>query len=285
MILMESAGNGGTSQAGHTIRNHALRRAFVLAALAVLLLPPSAPLHAGAGDSPKLPPLKVYTEESAVTRLSNGTITGFFVDLMREMLRRARIPGEIAVVPWKRAYLEAQEEPNVLLFPTAYIPERAELFHWLDPIFRVRWVFYAKRPAQQLLTTLDNARKVGGIAVYREDVRHQYLRWLGFKNLEVVDSTAQGWRMLLQHRVDLLAASNASVTETDYAERLDRNTLESVLTLSESVLHPVFSLDTDPALVRACDKALKEMIADGAYGRIYRRWYAAREYATAPTDP
>jgi polar amino acid transport system substrate-binding protein len=256
----------------------------VACVLGALLLPGVA-VRADSAGAEVTPPLTVYTEESAVTRLADGGISGFFVELMREMLRRAHLDVEIQVVPWKRGYVEAQDQANVLLFPTAYIPERKDLFHWLDPVFRVRWIFYSKRGDPLHLESLDGARQVKGIAVYREDVRHQYLRWLGFSNLVVVDSTAQGWRMLLQGRVALLAASDASVSETDYAERLDRSTLAPALTLAESVLHPVFSLDTDPALVRACDKALKSMFADGTYERIFRRWYAARDYAPLKPKP
>ncbi|WP_022663017.1 substrate-binding periplasmic protein [Paucidesulfovibrio longus] len=283
--MVQDEAGGQTPGRVRTDAGGAVRRLAKVCILAVLLLLPCAAVSAASDAAESAPPLMVYTEESAVTRLADGRIAGFFVELVREMLRRAHLNAEIQVVPWKRAYVEAQDRPNVLLFPTAYIPERKDLFHWLDPVFRVRWIFYSKHGDALRVRSLDDARLAKGIAVYREDVRHQYLRWLGFSNLVVVDSTAQGWRMLLQGRVALLAASDASVSETDYAERLDRSTLDPALTLSESVLHPVLSLDSDPALVRACDKALKSMFADGTYERIFRRWYAARDYAPQKPKP
>ncbi|WP_022663016.1 substrate-binding periplasmic protein [Paucidesulfovibrio longus] len=240
-------------------------------------------VHVPLARAESLPRLTVYTEQSAVVRDAKGAPSGFLVELMREMLRRAHVAGKVEVVPWKRAYQVALEKPNVLLFPTSFLRDREDRFHWLAPIFKVRWVLFKKRGSPLAIESLDDARRVERIAVYRGDARHQFLARQGFANLEVVSNPCLGRNMLVSGRVDLLVGSDLPPEQTGFAEQAAlAGELETALELRTIKLYPVLSKGTDSAVVEACAKALESMLSDGTYAELYRTWYASPAYAAIP---
>ena len=116
--------------------------------------------------------------------IKDGVFTGSATEVVREIMRRLDLPTEIQVLTWARGYQLALSQPNVVLFSTARTQEREHLFHWVGPIYKVRFGFYAKRGSGPYLTCLADAKKVGAIATYKDDVREQLLKSQGFTNLD-----------------------------------------------------------------------------------------------------
>ncbi|MEF2144693.1 MAG: transporter substrate-binding domain-containing protein [Desulfovibrionaceae bacterium] len=231
-------------------------------------------------------PLRVYTEFTRPLQYVDeaGNLTGFNVEVVREIMRRAGCEGSIEIVPWKRGYLEAQEDPEVVLFPTYRTPEREALFQWAEPIFKTGWVFYKKKGSPLVLSCLDDARGVKAISVYGEDARHQFLMSRGFSNLEVVTDNRAGWQMLLSDRVDLVASSNMVLIlpEGQYDAPLDQ--IEPALIMAEFPLYPVFSPKADPALVQSWRDATRSMVEDGTYAALYEQWFSVPDFSPYSFD-
>lgn len=104
--------------------------------------------------------LMIISEENPPFNfIKDGIFTGSSTEVVREIMRRLNLPGEIQVLPWARAYQLALSQPNVVLFSTARTTEREHLFHWVGPIYKVRFGFYARKGSGLYLSCLAVAKK------------------------------------------------------------------------------------------------------------------------------
>ncbi len=218
-------------------------------------------------------PLRVLTEElPPLNFTANGKLSGLSVEVVREIMRRTGDPDTIQSVPWARGYRAALEEPNVVLFSTTRTEEREELFQWVGPLVEWSFVFYKKRGSPIALQHLDDARQVGSIATYRDDVREQFLKEKGFTNLDSSPKLISCARKLLEGRVDLWLDSNLSARQIVSQIGHDPKDIEPVLTVKTNHLYIAFSKQTDSAKVKQWQATLNEMSRDGTFQRIYKRW-------------
>ena len=67
-------------------------------------------------------------------RNERGQLEGYLIELVQGILAEADIQQEILAGPWERLIQEAQDKPNVLVFPLARTPEREKEFHWVLPL-------------------------------------------------------------------------------------------------------------------------------------------------------
>ena len=148
--------------------------------------------------------LTIVSEENPPFNfIKDGIFTGSSTEVVREIMRRLNLSAEIQVLTWARAYQLALSQPNVVLFSTARTKEREHLFHWVGPIYKVRFGFYARKGSGPYLSCLADAKKVSAIATYKDDVREQLLKSQGFTNLDSSKSPASNLKKLLAGRVDL----------------------------------------------------------------------------------
>lgn len=233
------------------------------AALLVMLLPGKLPAQTLRVLTEELPPLN-FTE--------NGRLTGLSVEVVEEILRRTGQTHEIQSVPWARGYRAALDEPNVALFSTTRSEERESLFQWVGPLVEWNFVFYKKRGSPIALRTLDDARRVGSIATYRDDSREQFLKSKGFNNLDSSPKLMSCARKLLEGRVDLWLDSNLSAHRIVRQLGHSPEEIEPVLTVKTSHLYIAFSRQTPREQVERWQEALNEMSRDGTFQRIHHRW-------------
>lgn len=254
------------------IRHHWL---FLAAALLLGSLPATTQAQALALLTEELPPLN-YSDESGLTGLS--------VTIVREILRRVDHPDTIQVVPWARGYKAALEEPNVVLFSTTRTEEREDLFKWVGPLVRWSYVFYKRRGSPITLKHLDDARRVGSIATYRDDAREEFLLEQGFTNLDSSPKLISCARKLLEGRVDLWLDSNLTAYQLVKQLGAEPGAIEPVLTVKTNYLYIAFSKQTDDAVVERWQTALDAMYRDGTLRGIYRQWLPGEEPPAAAPD-
>ena len=204
--------------------------------------------------------------------VKNGTLTGSSVEVVREMLRRMNQEDTIQVLTWARGYNLALTQPNVILFSTARTPARENLFHWVGPLYRVRFGFYAKKGSGLHLETLDDARKVAAIATYKDDVREQLLKSLGFTNLDSSKSPASNLKKLVSGRVDLWLFSSLGVNRVAEQAGIDPAELELVLPFKDYYSYISISKGTAQAVVNQWQTVFNQMRQEGAFEQIARKW-------------
>lgn len=166
--------------------------------LLVSMLLPSIPAHAAG--------LRFMSEDfPPYSYLENDEPRGLFVDMIREIQRTlGEEPARITYYPWARGYKNLFMGIGDVLFPMAVTPERSHLFKFVGPVFWDDVYFYRRKGSGIHITSMDDARQVGKIAVTRNDVYHLHLKNMGFTNLDVSSSQKSDFMKLLKGRVDLV---------------------------------------------------------------------------------
>jgi polar amino acid transport system substrate-binding protein len=217
--------------------------------------------------------LTVISEENPpFNYLEDGVFTGSATEVVREILRRLNLPSDIQVMTWARAYQLALTQPNVVLFSTARTQERENLFHWVGPIYKVRFGFYARRGSGPYPTCLADAKKVNAIATYKDDVREQLLKSLGFTNLDSSKSPASNLKKLLSGRVDLWLYSNLGVPSIARKLGIDPGEVELVLPFKDKNVYIAISKGTPRAVVDQWQATLDKMKREGIFEKISKQW-------------
>jgi len=220
-------------------------------------------------------PLTIYTEIDAPGQFfrPDGSLTGLSVEVVKELQRRTGNTDRIKVVPWARGYLELQTLPNVVLFATARTAERDPLFRWIGPTDEKRYALFVKADSPILLKTLEDAKKLGAIGVYKDDVRDLFLTGRGFKNLERTIDNIANVKKLMSGRIDAFAFATTGVSELAESAGYKVEDLKEALPILKVQLYITFSRGTPEPTVKAWDKAFKEMKKDKTFERIYHLYY------------
>ena len=207
--------------------------------------------------------------------VKNDTLTGSSTEIVRAMLRRMKRTDTIQILTWARGYNLALSRPNVVLFSTARTNQRENLFHWIGPLYRVRFGFYARKESGLRLTSLADAKKVGAIATYKNDVREQLLKSQGFTNLDSSKSPASNLKKLMSGRVDLWLFSNLGVGRVANQIGVDPDELELVLPFKDSYAYIAVSKGTSQTVVNQWREVFDELKQEGTFEKITRKWLPA----------
>ena len=220
--------------------------------------------------------MMVLTEESPPFNFTrDGNVTGSSTEVVREILRRIGQPDTIEVLPWARSYNMLKNRPNMALFSTTRTPEREDLFYWVGPLFKVHFGFYAKKSARLRLNSLEDAKQVGSIATYKNDVKEQLLIGMGFDNLDSSNSPASNLKKLMSGRVDLWLFDNLGMPDLARQSGVDPSQLELVLPFKSYQSYVAISRQTSEEVVERWQTAFRSMVQDGTFDRISRRWLPA----------
>lgn len=209
-----------------------------------------------------------YTENGE----ESGKLTGMATDIVREMQKRIGDATPIEVMPWARGYQMALEKPGVMLFSTTRTPAREYLFKWVGPIILGDQVFFARKDSGLHVSSLDDARKVQAIGVYRDDVGEQYLKQQGFTNLTSVSNPLLLARMLANGRIDLWISGKEVGAYTARQAGVDPGLFKVVFVIETRELFCAFSLGTPDSVINSWRQALETMKADGTLSAITARW-------------
>lgn len=225
--------------------------------------------------------LKIYTEISPPSQYlgTDGKLTGFTVDLVQEIQRRTGNTNPIEVVPWAQSYGELQSQPNVVLFTIAQSQERAPLFQWVGPIRELTYQFYVRADSNLTLNTLEDARKLKLIGVYKDDVREQYLTRKGFTNLDrSVDNTIIV-KKLMAGRISAFIIRPDAVDQIMKTAGFSPKAVRGTLAFLRLPGYIAFSKATPASTVKPWSEAFDKIKNDGTYERIFRRHFPHQAFA------
>ena len=228
--------------------------------LAVILL---AALVLVSGCGPSLPggKLVIVTEENPPYNFTDerGNITGQSTEIVLALVRDTGSDAVIQIKPWSEGYELVQKQPGTALFSTSRIPFREELFKWVGPIgFADEW-FYARRGSDIRITSLDDARKIKSIAVYKNDSNHLYLLEHGFANLDVSDNDVQCIKKLVEGKVDLWLGPSEGLHFLAYKAGINPAEIEPVSYVRRAEWYIAFNRQTPDATVAAWQAALDRL--------------------------
>ena len=193
----------------------------------------------------------------------DGKLQGIAVDLLLEMSKQTGQPvalDSIKILPWPRAYREAQKTAGTSLFSMARTEQREELFKWVGPIMELTIGLVAPKDKQLKINSADdlNGLKVGSI---RDGAPEQMLLKAGFpeQGLDRAPSPEQNIKKLVAGRFDALAFNIDSTFYSMKVMGLDPTKYENVYFLKKIQLYFAYNKETDDAVIKALNAALKTL--------------------------
>ncbi|WP_316676623.1 transporter substrate-binding domain-containing protein [uncultured Tolumonas sp.] len=237
-------------------------------------------------------PLTIYTEVSPPFQSldAQGQPAGFACEVVKELQRRTGSQDPIQVVPWVRGYLAVQNEPYVALFSMARTKERLPLFRWVGPLADLHYAFFVTVDSRIVIRSMEDARRLRLIGVYKEDARDQYLTAQGFRNLDRSVDALIPLRKLLAGRVDAIVSTRRGLAELCRSLGTAPTALKEAYPFLQSQLYIAFSKGTPEPVVRKWSTALESMKKDGSFERLFHRYFPgeplpAESKPTAPRTP
>lgn len=217
--------------------------------------------------------LKLTTEESPPSNMTvGGRVIGAGADKVFEMFNRAGAAYSITVLPWARAYEQAQRDAETCVFSTTRIPERESRFKWVGPITSSEWVFFGREDSPLRsghLKALEDARPYH-IGTYNADVRDSYLKSRGF-NVDTTLDDVTNVRKLLAGRIDLWASDKIGARQVMKRAGVDKG-IVPVLVFNRFELYLACNPAVPDVLIDRLGTALRSMDKDGTSQAIDRRY-------------
>jgi polar amino acid transport system substrate-binding protein len=217
--------------------------------------------------------LDITTEDNAPFNYADGQrITGISTEIVMEMGKRAKVPMNIQLTPWARAYQAALNSANHCVYSAARLPEREALFKWVGPIATNKWALFAKSDFNKPINTLEDAKvyRIGGV---NTDAKSLYLKSLGFTNFELVGDDNLNLVKLMTGRIDLWVAGLYRVKELS-AEGGVKN-VKPVFVVREVDYFLACNPKTPDATIKALSNALQSLQKEGHVKAVTDR-YASR---------
>ena len=250
---------------------------FVLTSLAVIAVP-SMVLAESVGNQDK----EASGNPGAMTFLStdmppfgtmqDGKLVGFTVEILHEIMQRLGRTDTIVLDDWKVVYERTLTEPYTALWPPSRTPEREELFKWVGPLIPEKIVLFARKDSGLVINSLDDAKKVSGVATVTGYASENLLKQNGFDNLVSQRSPIQGSDALKFGRADLWINSNVTMRQTALDADVDPDLFEAVFVVKEVPSYLAFSKSVPDEVVNQWQTALDAMKREGSWGRIVSKW-------------
>lgn len=219
------------------------------------------------------PHLIITTESSPPSAMmGDGKVIGFATDKIRVIMERVGIDYAIEILPWKRAYLLAQNQPHTCVYSTTRVPEREALFKWIGPTHENDWTLFGRAGRNYQIATIEDARKYR-IGAYNGDVRSDALIAQGF-TVDTVQDKLSNPRKLLVDRIDLWASS-VRVGSAILADNGWSKQIVPVLTFKRTELYLACNPSVPNALVAKMNAALRAMNSEGVSAAIERKYHYA----------
>lgn len=201
--------------------------------------------------------------------LEGKRVIGIATDKVREAMQRAGIDYTIELLPWKRAYLVAQQRPDACVYSTSRTPEREALFKWAGPTDVGQWVMMGRADSKLKLRSLEDARGLR-IGTYNGDARDAYLRGRGFRVDAANEDLANAGKLLLD-RIDLWAAGLRGGSTILSRYGYDKK-IVPLLVFKNIELYLACNRGVPDAVVARLNAAFAAIVRDGTARRIERSY-------------
>lgn len=202
---------------------------------------------------------------------------GYSMVVMQDALRRAKLDHvKVQFLPWARAYQTARTEPNVLFFSVSKTEERKDHFQWCCKVFDMKYYFYALSSNSNANASSLDSLINDPISVWKDDIKEEFLRSKGFKQLIEVNSDEQSLKLLLNHKVNYIPFNKLSIkfylsgsgkTYRDVKELFEIKELDTST-------YFVFSNGSNIEIMEQFQSAFAETLASDTYknvGDIYEK--------------
>lgn len=212
-----------------------------------------------------LEPLFNYRDE-------RGALTGYTVELVRNILLEAGLQTEILSAPWQRLIIESEIKPDVLVFNLARTPEREEKYHWLTPLTENAYSVFMHNDKAHSMNDLADLPKGSLVAVLEEDFRESIIEQYGLTPV-TTQSWGQAVDMFLLGKADFLFFSDAGLMHFCQGREAQCAQVKKVLTYMTSTTYLALSKQgTSESLVARLSEAAARFKKTNQYNELVEHW-------------
>lgn len=212
---------------------------------------------------------------------SNGEVRGFNADLMREALKRMGCTAKFVEMPWARALLELEAGRLDILPGALRKPERERFAYFSRAINRSPNVLFVHKNAAAIYSIHKLADLVGtnfrlgtqiGVT-YGPDFEVLSKTPEFTARLTPVSLRKSAWKMMEVGRLDGIIADEATGLSELQALGLSKDiTRSSVVVSVEPATVALSRMSVTEDFLKAFDRSLGSMLADGKYREIRERY-------------
>jgi len=221
--------------------------------------------------------IKIVTEEWAPYNYAeNRILKGFSVEIVQHIIQDLNVNATIEIYPSMRATMLLDIGPRTMLITMFRTPEREGKYNWIGPISNGAIYFYKKKGNPLVISSLEDAKKVGTIATRQDGLVFRKLTAAGFTNL---DSTSVNgisiYQKLLMDRCDL-GISDAPLGVKHILRKL-KVPLDSLVQTSVRVIDSEMYIACNKAIpvneINQWQKSLDKLKKSGVYNQLYYKYY------------
>lgn len=222
--------------------------------------------------------LNIYCEDDGVFqfRRPDGQLDGMVIELVTEIQKRVGNTDVIQMVPWTRGLMYINSEPNTVLLTMTRNAERDPNYQWVGPIFDSSFGFFGRANSSIVINSLDDAKKLQAVGVYRNDVLDQVLTKEGFTNLDRADNAVSNFKKLMKGRYYAYASWTAGIDSDAQRAGYSASDVKLLYVFMRAQEYIAISKHTDVQVAAKWNAALTAMKADGTFTAIFRKYY--RDY-------
>ncbi len=207
-----------------------------------------------------MPPLAIEATAAA---------PGAMHEVVSDLMRRGGMPARIDFVPWQRALFLTRKSTRSAIFPLTRSPERDAQFRWLVQLFPGSFVFMTLKNADFDVRNPAPDRQPR-IGVLRGSIAIKMLKDRGYQAIVEASTVEENVRMLRRGVVDAVAGERTIYRAT--LKRLFEDAYQTSEPIASNGMWLAGSLDFSEADATLLRKGLKDMIDDGSYARILKKY-------------
>ncbi|QPG05916.1 transporter substrate-binding domain-containing protein [Salinimonas marina] len=203
----------------------------------------------------------------------NKQLSGYTVELVRQILQHAGVEAPILLTPWPRILREMQFKPNVMTVAMARTPQREEQYHWITPVTRTQHALFGLASSHTpVIPELNKVPKQALVAVREGDFRAAALRELGIA-VRTYSSWEEAVQAVIDQQADYVYSSRPRLavlckTNSDLCNRLQLKVPATIVTTYIALSKN----NSDPALVARLTQAARQVKQSEEFQQHAARW-------------
>ncbi len=192
--------------------------------------------------------------------LENGKLQGISVDLLEKAWEKIGVDlnrSVIQILPWKEGYQKTLDKTSTVLFSTARLPQREQLFKWAGPIGPIRNVLLAKWDKNIRITAPEDLKKYR-IGAINDDSAVQMLQDNGVKKEDLVLETTSRpiIKMLQNGSIDAWAYGDVAGIWLIRESGANASDFKVAYEFGQTDYYYAFNKETPDILVRSFQEAI-----------------------------
>lgn len=248
---------GGRLIITFTTIGHSLVLIFLIVSIAIVSC-------SAAGQTISAKDLSYITEQFPPYNFEkDGLLQGISVDLLEMTWQNMNVSlnrSAIKLLPWTEGYQKTLNETDTVLFSTARLPHREQLFKWAGPIGPIRNVLLAKKDKNISISTADDLKKYKIVAL-KDDSAVQMLLDKGVKKDDLVlePTSKQAIEMLQNGSADVWAYGDTAGTWLIKESGANVSDFKIAYVLGQIDYYYAFNKETPDSIVQSFQQAIEDV--------------------------